>query len=167
MQRGEPIYGPRDVPDLPAIAALGRPFWLAGSYGDPQRVLEALGGGRGRRAGGHGLRLLQRVGTGPGDSAAGDRVESSRLRCDVKTDPLASPTGFPFKVRGTGRLDLGGGRVSTAASRVRPGLSAACLQEAADGTIGWRCGCGARRRVRAQGGQTSRTRRAASASATA
>ena len=44
-ERGEPIYGERDVADLAAIAALGRPFWLAGSYGDPERVVEALADG--------------------------------------------------------------------------------------------------------------------------
>ena len=30
---GEPIYGPRDVPELEKIRALGLPFWLAGGYG--------------------------------------------------------------------------------------------------------------------------------------
>jgi nitronate monooxygenase len=30
----EPVYGPRDSPDLEQIRALGLPFWLGGSYGD-------------------------------------------------------------------------------------------------------------------------------------
>jgi nitronate monooxygenase len=41
-ERGEPVYGPRDEVHLAKIAALGRPFWPAGSYGTPERVREAL-----------------------------------------------------------------------------------------------------------------------------
>ncbi len=32
-ETGAPIYGPRDRIDTDAIAALARPFWLAGGYG--------------------------------------------------------------------------------------------------------------------------------------
>src|SRR5579862_4494979 len=32
-EKGEPVYGVRDEPDLEAIKELGLPFWLAGSYG--------------------------------------------------------------------------------------------------------------------------------------
>ena len=35
---GEPLYGERDVPDLEAIAALGKPFWMAGGYGTPDMM---------------------------------------------------------------------------------------------------------------------------------
>ena len=38
---GELIYGPRDLPDLEKIRELGLPFWLAGSYGDPDKLAEA------------------------------------------------------------------------------------------------------------------------------
>ena len=38
---GEPIYGPRDVPELEKIRALELPFWLAGSYGRPGKLAEA------------------------------------------------------------------------------------------------------------------------------
>lgn len=42
---GEPIYGDRDQPDLPKIAALGLPYWMAGSYGERGgfAAAEALG----------------------------------------------------------------------------------------------------------------------------
>jgi NAD(P)H-dependent flavin oxidoreductase YrpB (nitropropane dioxygenase family) len=30
---GQPVYGPRDACDLEAMAKIGLPFWLAGSYG--------------------------------------------------------------------------------------------------------------------------------------
>ncbi len=39
---GEPLYGDRDVPDLALIRDLGLPFWLAGSYAEPEKVTEAL-----------------------------------------------------------------------------------------------------------------------------
>ncbi len=41
-EAGEPVYGPRDAIDTEKFAALGMPFWLAGSYGSPQRLQEAL-----------------------------------------------------------------------------------------------------------------------------
>ena len=40
--RGEPVYGERDEVDLGAIRALGLPFWLAGSYAEAGKVVEAL-----------------------------------------------------------------------------------------------------------------------------
>ena len=39
---GEPVYGPRDVPDLEQIRNLGLPFWLAGSYGDTMMIEKAI-----------------------------------------------------------------------------------------------------------------------------
>jgi NAD(P)H-dependent flavin oxidoreductase YrpB (nitropropane dioxygenase family) len=42
---GQPGYGPRDEPDLARVAAIGLPFWLAGSYGTPARLREALAAG--------------------------------------------------------------------------------------------------------------------------
>src|SRR5262245_10270543 len=39
---GEPLYGPRDIPELDKIRALGLPFWLAGGYGRPGKLSEAL-----------------------------------------------------------------------------------------------------------------------------
>src|ERR1017187_5271417 len=39
---GQPVYGPRDVPDLPKIRELGLPFWLAGAYSRPEKISEAL-----------------------------------------------------------------------------------------------------------------------------
>jgi NAD(P)H-dependent flavin oxidoreductase YrpB (nitropropane dioxygenase family) len=95
---GEPVYGPRDVPDLEKIRELGLPFWLAGSYGDPDRLTEAL------RLGAAGIQ----VGT------AFAFCEESGIRTDLKqqtlrlsregkarvfTDPLASPTGFRSRSR--------------------------------------------------------------------
>jgi nitronate monooxygenase len=94
---GEPIYGPRDVPDLDKIRELGLPFWLAGSYGQPGKLAEAL------RLGAAGIQ----VGTAFAFCAeSGIQPELKRQaiqlaiagKAKVFTDPVASPTGFPFKV---------------------------------------------------------------------
>ncbi|WP_328808026.1 nitronate monooxygenase [Nonomuraea antri] len=94
---GEPVYGPRDVADTGKVAALGLPFWLAGGYGTPDGLARALtAGATGVQVGsafalcresGFDDRLRRRL---LGRAAGGD------LR--VRNDPLASPTGFPFKV---------------------------------------------------------------------
>ena len=46
---GEPIYGQRDQVNLAELRELGVPFWLAGGFGSPQKLTDALrrrGGGR-------------------------------------------------------------------------------------------------------------------------
>jgi len=134
---GEPIYGPRDVADLEKIRELGLPFWLAGSYGHPEKLAEAL------RLGAAGVQ----VGT------AFAFCEESGIRADLKaqaihlsrtgltrvfTDPLASPTGFPFKV-----LQLPGTLSDSSANSTRNRLcDLGFLRHAyrrADGTVGYRC----------------------------
>lgn len=93
----QPVYGPRDAPDLEKIAALGLPFWLAGTYGTPQQVVEA------RRHGAAGVQvgtifaLSAESGLTPGlrDQLL-QRLGDDEL--NVVTDAFASPTGFPFKV---------------------------------------------------------------------
>ena len=93
----EPVYGPRDIPELDKIRALGLPFWLAGSYGQPGKLAEAL------RLGAAGIQ----VGTafafcaesGIQTELKREVIELARAgRAKVFTDPVASPTGFPFKV---------------------------------------------------------------------
>ncbi|WP_338145211.1 nitronate monooxygenase [Cryobacterium fucosi] len=93
----QPIYGPRDDANLEKIADLGLPFWLAGGYGQPERVAEAL------RAGAAGVQVgtlfaLSRE-SGLADTlrdAVLDRIDDGEL--SIRTDAAASPTGFPFKV---------------------------------------------------------------------
>jgi len=94
---GQTLYGDRDRVDVGKMAALGVPFWLAGGYGTPAHVAEAIAeGARGVQIGTpfalsreSGLRpeLRQQMLDGIADGSA-----------QVRTDPLASPTGFPFKV---------------------------------------------------------------------
>lgn len=96
---GEPVYGERDVPDLSQISELGLPFWLAGSYGEPGKLAEAIA------LGAHGIQVgtafafCDESGIEPDIKAEAIRL-SLEHRAKVFTDPWASPTGFPFKVLG-------------------------------------------------------------------
>lgn len=94
---GEPIYGDRDVPDLDAIRGLGLPFWLAGSYAQPERVQAALAEGAEGVQVGTAFAYCEESGLDPEIKR---RVLTMSRDNDVSivTDPVASPTGFPFKV---------------------------------------------------------------------
>jgi NAD(P)H-dependent flavin oxidoreductase YrpB (nitropropane dioxygenase family) len=134
---GEPVYGPRDVPDLEKIRELGLPFWLAGSYGAPGKLVQA--------------QALGAAGIQVGTAFA--FCEESGIRADLKqrviqlsregracvfTDPLASPTGFPFKV-----VQLAGTASDAGANAGRQRLcDLGYLRHAyrkPDGTVGYRC----------------------------
>jgi nitronate monooxygenase len=96
-QQGEPIYGPRDVPELHKIRALGLPFWLAGGYGRPGKLSEALRLGAAGVQVGTPFAFCEESGIQP--EIKQRTLSLSRLRqARVFTDPVASPTGFPFKV---------------------------------------------------------------------
>jgi nitronate monooxygenase len=94
---GEPLYGERDVVDLDKIRDLGLPFWLAGGAGTPEGLRAALAvGAAGVQVGtlfaycdesGFASELKRRVLAG---------IAAGEVR--VRTDPRASPTGYPFKV---------------------------------------------------------------------
>jgi NAD(P)H-dependent flavin oxidoreductase YrpB (nitropropane dioxygenase family) len=96
-ERGEPLYGTRDNVDLAAIRTLGLPFWIAGGAGWPERVVEA------RRAGAAGIQAGTLFAYCDESGLAEDIKRSvlahaARGEVDVRTDPRASPTGYPFKV---------------------------------------------------------------------
>ena len=94
---GQPIFGPRDDADLAKIAALGLPFWLAGSYGTPEQLAVARAAGAAGVQVGTLFALARESGLAPDLRA--DLM--SRLRegtLEIRTDAAASPTGFPFKV---------------------------------------------------------------------
>ncbi len=94
---GEPVYGERDVADLEAIAAVGLPFWLAGSYAEPEKVKEALEAGATGVHVGTAFAYAEESGFSP-EIKAEVLARSKAGDVEVFTDPLASPTGFPFKV---------------------------------------------------------------------
>lgn len=95
--RGEPIYGPRDEVDFSQMAALGKPFWLAGGYGTREKFEAALAtGARGVQLGTI-FAFCNESGLEP---EIRTKFLESLLAGEawVFTDPLASPTNFPFKV---------------------------------------------------------------------
>jgi NAD(P)H-dependent flavin oxidoreductase YrpB (nitropropane dioxygenase family) len=95
--RGDPIYGDRDLVDLDKMMALGLPFWLAGGAGSPERLQAA------QAAGAVGIQvgtLFAYCEESGFTSALKDQVRRGVMRGDVnvRTDPRASPTGYPFKI---------------------------------------------------------------------
>ncbi len=95
---GQPVYGPRDEADLTKMVALGLPFWLAGGYGETGT---GPGGPRRRRGGSAGrypFRALAGLRAAPALRETTDRPHARSESLVVRTDALASPTGFPFKV---------------------------------------------------------------------
>lgn len=134
---GEPIYGERDEPDLAKIRAQGLPFWMAGSYGTPEKARLALQVGAAGIQVGTPFAFCEESGVDP-------EIKRSVLQScrdgtlKIFTDPQASPTGFPFKV------------AQVAGSIAEPVLRAArgrvCdlgylreVYEKPDGTAGYRC----------------------------
>ena len=152
---GQPVYGERDRVDLAELRKLGVPFWMAGGYGTAEKLREALDQGA---AG-------VQVGTAFAFS------EESGLRHDLKkmlvaqaaegtakvfTDPVASPTGFPFKV-----AQLAGtySDEGVAAARTRV-CDLGYLREAystEDGKIAYRCAAEPETSYLAKGGKIEET----------
>ena len=94
---GQPVFGPRDEANLAKVAEVGLPFWLAGGYCTPAHLNQAmLAGAAGVQVGT--LFALSK------ESGLADTLRKEMLndlaegKLEVRTDPLASPTGFPFKV---------------------------------------------------------------------
>ncbi len=96
-ERGEPVYGQKDEVLLSGFRELGKPFWLAGSYGSPEALEQAIQEGASGIQVGTPFALCQESGlTDDLRNTLLDRASSRQV--DVVTDAKASPTGFPFKV---------------------------------------------------------------------
>ncbi|HEX6621883.1 MAG TPA: nitronate monooxygenase [Solirubrobacteraceae bacterium] len=95
--QSDPSYGERDSVDLAAIAAIGLPFWLAGSYGSAEGLRGARdAGARGIQAG-----TVFALSRESGLTTELKRQVLAKVAdgtLTVITDGSASPTGFPFKV---------------------------------------------------------------------
>jgi NAD(P)H-dependent flavin oxidoreductase YrpB (nitropropane dioxygenase family) len=134
---GEPVYGPRDIPDLDKIRELGLPFWMAGSYGRPGKLKEALALGAAGVQVGTAFAFCEESGIDPEiKQRALDLSREGKIH--VYTDPLASPTGFPFKV-----AQMSGTISETSSYEARKRV---CdlgylrqLYRRTDGTVGYRC----------------------------
>jgi nitronate monooxygenase len=94
---GEPVYGDRDRVDLEKMRKLGVPFWLAGGYGGPEVLQQALDAGAAGVQVGTAFAYCEESGLRADyRQALLERVVRGEAR--VFTDPVASPSGFPFKV---------------------------------------------------------------------
>jgi nitronate monooxygenase len=147
---GEPIYGPKDQVDTAKIAAIGLPFWIAGGSGRPGRLQQALDqGGAGIQVG---TAFLLCEESGLDETLKRNMIKRIRQgQIDVFTDPVASPTGFPFKV-----VPLEGTLSEETNFEQRPKIcDLGYLQisyKKADGTVGRRCPAEPVARYEAKGG---------------
>ena len=94
---GQPAYGPRDAVELATVRALGLPYWLAGGYSSPERLLEAKQTGAAGVQVGSAFALCAESGLVPAIRRS-LRTAATARTLRVHADPRASPTGFPFKV---------------------------------------------------------------------
>jgi nitronate monooxygenase len=134
---GEPIYGIRDAAKLAAFRDIGIPFWLAGSFGSAEGLKLALAEGACGVQAGTAFALCEESGLVPEirrnlvrEALAGESI--------IFTDPLASPTGFPFKVA---KIDgsLSDEAIYNQRRRICDLGSLRQLYRRADGKIGYRC----------------------------
>jgi nitronate monooxygenase len=92
---GEPVYGEKDKPDLNAIKALGKPFYLAGAYADKLREAQDIGA--------NGIQVGTLFALCNESGMREDIKDELRKRImagdlSVFTDPRVSPSGYPFMV---------------------------------------------------------------------
>ncbi len=134
---GEPVYGERDRVDLETMRTLGVPFWLAGGYGSPEKLREALDAGAAGVQVGTAFAYCTESGL-RSDFKAAILNQVEQGAAEVFTDPLASPTGFPFKV-----VRVEGSLSEDAEYAARPRIcDLGYLREAfrtPEGEIGYRC----------------------------
>ncbi|MEI6108620.1 MAG: nitronate monooxygenase [Actinomycetes bacterium] len=97
MQDTETGYGPLDEPNIAKIRDVGLPFWMAGGRATPKSAEQAIElGAEGVQVGSL-FALSNESGLLPEyREQMLDAARNGNLR--VRTDHLASPTGFPFKV---------------------------------------------------------------------
>lgn len=134
---GEPVYGERDRVSTEQLRELGVPFWLAGGYGSPEKLREAIDHGAAGIQVGTAFALSKESGMRP-DLKHRLLQQAMTSNGKVFTDPLASPTGFPFKIA---QLE-GTTSVLSIYQERRRVCDLGYLREpyaAGDGKIGYRC----------------------------
>jgi nitronate monooxygenase len=153
--QGEPIYGPRDVVELDKIRALGLPFWLAGGYGHPGKLADALSLGAAGVQVGTPFAFCEESGIEP--EIKRQAIALSRAgQARVVTDPVASPTGFPFKVAQL-QETLSNAANYNARSRICDLGYLRHLYRKPDGDIGYRCPAEPLDQYRRKGGAAEET----------
>ncbi|MDZ4801673.1 MAG: nitronate monooxygenase [Bryobacteraceae bacterium] len=152
---GEPIYGVRDEVDPVKLLELGLPFWLAGGYGRPEKLGEALSLGAAGIQAGSIFAFCEESGL---DEAYKKRILKGIASGEVRvfTDPVASPTDFPFKI-----VQLEGTMSEAEVYDERPRIcDLGYLREAYqtdEGTIAFRCAAEPLSVYAAKGGKVENT----------
>jgi nitronate monooxygenase len=148
---GQPIYGPRDTVNFAAIRKLGLPFWVGGSYDSPEQLKVAEGEGAAGIQVGTAFALCTDSGL-PSEIRRALVTKALAGEAHVFTDPVASPTGFPFKV-----AQLEGTLSDSAVYLKRQRIcDLGYLREAyrrEDGTVGYRCAAEPELNYLAKGGK--------------
>lgn len=133
-EKGEPVYGEKDVVDLEKLKELNVPFWLAGSYGTKEGLEKALAAGAAGIQAGTVFAFTKEAGFT--DDIKQKVISSESI--NIKTDPYASPTGFPFKVADVAGT-LSDEELYNNRQRVCNLGYLRSAYEKEDGTIGYRC----------------------------
>jgi nitronate monooxygenase len=94
---GQPIYTEKDQVDLPSLKELGLPFWLAGGFDTREKLEQALASGANGVQVGTAFGYCNESGM---EANLRQRIIQTVLQHQAKvhTSPVASPTGYPFKV---------------------------------------------------------------------
>ena len=94
---GQVAFTERDLADIEKVKAVGLPFWLAGGYGTPERVKEALELGANGVQVGSLFALSQESGI-TDDLRERVLLDLTNGTLQIRTEPKTSATRFPFKV---------------------------------------------------------------------
>jgi NAD(P)H-dependent flavin oxidoreductase YrpB (nitropropane dioxygenase family) len=134
---GQPVYDGRDVVAPDALAGVGVPYWMAGSYATPDGLARALAGGADGVQAGTVFALSRESGMADElKHRLSEQVSAGTVA--VRTDGRASPTGFPFKVadvEGT----LSDHDVYASRNRLCDLGVLRTAYRKADGAVGYRC----------------------------
>ena len=134
---GQPIYGVRDIVNLEAMRKIGLPFWLGGGYGSPEKLKEALDLGAAGIQVGTAFALCEDSSFAP-ELRTKVREKLLAGKATVFTDPVVSPTGFPFKVASV-EGTISDPEVVRQRTKVCDGGYLLEPYRKEDGTIGYRC----------------------------
>ncbi|MDA8437280.1 MAG: nitronate monooxygenase [Propionibacterium sp.] len=134
---GQPVYGVRDEANISAMTTIGLPFWLAGGYATPERVAEAVAAGAEGVQVGTLFAFAEESGLRP-DLRQQLLRQLAEGTLTVRNDPLASPTGFPFKIAAV-EDTLSDPEVYAARERICNLGFLRTPVERGDGTLTYRC----------------------------
>jgi NAD(P)H-dependent flavin oxidoreductase YrpB (nitropropane dioxygenase family) len=135
-EKGQPVYGQRDEVAFDKVRDLGIPFWIGGSFASPEGLVKAQQLGAVGIQVGSIFALSEDSGMLPSFRKEARRL-GYRGELVIRTDPTASPTGFPFKV-----IQLPGTQSDPEVFNARKRICDVCALRVlyeANGKIGYRC----------------------------